>query len=155
MSCRLRRENAEAIAFYGGDVCEASDLSSRLIVVLDVLLRRIAWLGAYELWLVVYRWGGAGLVHGAWHGWPEMPMSADKPGTLGCARATRTPLCMPCRYATVLVPSLVLAPEYFAGKIEFGTLTQVSGLDTHTPRLWHTMCWVLAASSAISRCLQI
>lgn len=78
------RENAEAIAFYGGDVREASDLSSRLVVVLDVLLRRIAWLGAYELWLVVYR------------------------------------------YATVLVPSLVLAPEYFAGKIEFGTLTQAS-----------------------------
>lgn len=50
------RENAEAIAFYGGDVREASDLSSRLIVVLDVLLRRIAWLGGYELWLVVYRW---------------------------------------------------------------------------------------------------
>jgi ABC-type uncharacterized transport system fused permease/ATPase subunit len=49
------RENAEAIAFYGGDVREASDLSSRLIVVLDVLLRRIAWLGGYELWLVVYR----------------------------------------------------------------------------------------------------
>lgn len=55
--CCLRcRENAEAIAFYGGDVREASDLSSRLVVVLDVLLRRIAWLGGYELWLVVYRW---------------------------------------------------------------------------------------------------
>jgi hypothetical protein len=50
------RENAEAIAFYGGDVREASDLSSRLTVVLDVLLRRTAWLGGYELWLVVYRW---------------------------------------------------------------------------------------------------
>jgi len=25
----------------------------------------------------------------------------------------------------VLIPSLVLAPEYFAGKIEFGTMTQV------------------------------
>jgi hypothetical protein len=36
-------------------VREASDLSSRLLVVLDVLLRRIAWLGGYELWLVVYR----------------------------------------------------------------------------------------------------
>lgn len=53
--CVPCRENAEAIAFYGGDVREASDLSSRLLVVLDVLLRRIAWLGGYELWLVVYR----------------------------------------------------------------------------------------------------
>jgi len=49
------RENAEAIAFYGGDAREASDLLGRLLVVLDVLLRRIAWLGGYELWLVVYR----------------------------------------------------------------------------------------------------
>jgi putative ATP-binding cassette transporter len=49
------RENAEAIAFYGGDVREAADLSARLTSVLDVLLRRIAWLGGYELWLVVYR----------------------------------------------------------------------------------------------------
>lgn len=52
---KQNRENAEAIAFYGGDVREASDLSSRLVVVLDVLLRRTAWLGGYELWLVVYR----------------------------------------------------------------------------------------------------
>jgi ABC-type uncharacterized transport system fused permease/ATPase subunit len=29
------------------------------------------------------------------------------------------------RYATILIPSLVLAPEYFAGLIEFGTMTQV------------------------------
>lgn len=29
-------------------------------------------------------------------------------------------------YATILIPSLVLAPEYFAGKVEFGTLTQVN-----------------------------
>lgn len=28
-------------------------------------------------------------------------------------------------YATILLPSLVLAPEYFQGKIPFGTLTQV------------------------------
>jgi ABC-type uncharacterized transport system fused permease/ATPase subunit len=28
-------------------------------------------------------------------------------------------------YATILLPSLVLAPDYFQGKIPFGTLTQV------------------------------
>jgi ABC-type uncharacterized transport system fused permease/ATPase subunit len=69
------RENAEAIAFYGGDVREASDLSSRLVVVLDVLLRRIAWLGGYELWLVVYRWGGQGLVLEARRCWAQMLVS--------------------------------------------------------------------------------
>lgn len=46
---------------------EASDLSSRLMVVLDVLLRRIAWLGAYELWLVMYRCGVA--EHGMTGAW--------------------------------------------------------------------------------------
>lgn len=49
------RENAEAIAFYGGDVRESRALSARLALVLHVLLQRIAWLGGYELWLVVYR----------------------------------------------------------------------------------------------------
>ena len=48
-----------------------------------VLLKRISWLGAYELWVRTYS------------------------------------------YATILIPSLVLAPDYFTGKIEFGTLTQV------------------------------
>lgn len=30
------------------------------------------------------------------------------------------------RYATILIPPLVMAPDYFSGKIEFGTLTQAS-----------------------------
>lgn len=29
------------------------------------------------------------------------------------------------RYATILVPSLLTAPRYFAGKIEFGVIAQV------------------------------
>lgn len=48
-----------------------------------VLLKRISWIGVYQLWVNTYS------------------------------------------YATILIPSCVLAPEYFAGKIEFGTLTQV------------------------------
>ncbi|WIA31784.1 hypothetical protein OEZ86_002655 [Tetradesmus obliquus] len=78
------RENAEAIAFYGGDAREAADLRQRLAAMLLVLLRRISWLGCYELWVTAYS------------------------------------------YATILLPSLVLAPEYFQGKIPFGTLTQAS-----------------------------
>lgn len=80
----LIREHAEAIAFYNGDAEEASDLSGRLSAMIAVLLRRISWLGVYELWVHTYS------------------------------------------YATILIPSLVLAPEYFKGNIEFGTLTQVS-----------------------------
>jgi hypothetical protein len=45
------RENAEAIAFYGGDAHEAADLRQRLAAMLVVLLRRISWLGCYELWV--------------------------------------------------------------------------------------------------------
>jgi ABC-type uncharacterized transport system fused permease/ATPase subunit len=45
------RENAEAIAFYGGDEREAADLCQRLAAMLVVLLRRISWLGCYELWV--------------------------------------------------------------------------------------------------------
>jgi hypothetical protein len=30
-----------------------------------------------------------------------------------------------CRYATILVPSLLTAPRYFAGEIEFGVIAQV------------------------------
>eukprot|EP00775_Hariotina_reticulata_P013062 gene13062-13189_t len=78
------RENAEAIAFYGGDDREASDLSRRLAAMLAMLLQRIVWLGWYELWVTGYT------------------------------------------YATILLPSLVLAPQYFAGSIPFGTLTQAS-----------------------------
>lgn len=43
-------------------------------------------------------------------------------------------LCV-CRYATILIPSLVLAPEYFAGAIEFGTMTQVGHTLTLPPRV--------------------
>eukprot|EP00879_Flechtneria_rotunda_P019295 GHRR01020264.1.p1 GENE.GHRR01020264.1~~GHRR01020264.1.p1 ORF type:complete len:497 (+),score=171.65 GHRR01020264.1:437-1927(+) len=78
------RENAEAIAFYGGDAHEAADLSNHLAAMLAALLRRVSWLGLYELWVTGYT------------------------------------------YATILIPSLVLAPDYFAGNIEFGTLTQAS-----------------------------
>jgi ABC-type uncharacterized transport system fused permease/ATPase subunit len=53
--CPPRRENAEAIAFYGGDVREAADLSHRNQEVFAVLLWRILWLGGYEFWLVIYR----------------------------------------------------------------------------------------------------
>jgi hypothetical protein len=42
------------------------------------------------------------------------------------------PVCMQVTaysYATILLPSLVLAPDYFQGKIPFGTLTQVRWLE--------------------------
>jgi ABC-type uncharacterized transport system fused permease/ATPase subunit len=51
MTAYCCRENAEAIAFYGGEEREASDLSRRLAAMLAVLLHRIAWLGWYELWV--------------------------------------------------------------------------------------------------------
>lgn len=81
--CYCCRENAEAIAFYGGDKREGAHLSQSLAAMLAVLLRRISWLGGYELWVNAYS------------------------------------------FATILLPSLVLAPEYFQGTIPFGTLTQV------------------------------
>jgi hypothetical protein len=41
-------------------------------------------------------------------------------------------------YATILVPSLVTAPRYFAGEIQFGVVTQV--LLLATPALLRSAC---------------
>lgn len=49
-------------------------------MVLDVLLRRIAWLGGYELWLVVYRCG-AGRATAVTHAY-NMTEAASTPSPL-------------------------------------------------------------------------
>ena len=35
-------------------------------------------------------------------------------------------------YATILVPSLLTAPRYFSGEVEFGVITQVRLSSLHT-----------------------
>ncbi|KAF8070971.1 Abcd2 [Scenedesmus sp. PABB004] len=53
------RENAEAIAFYGGDAREARALAAHLAALLAALLQRIRWLGLYELWVTAYTYATA------------------------------------------------------------------------------------------------
>lgn len=52
-------------------------------------------------------------------------------------------------YSTILVPALITAPQYFAGEVQFGVVTQVrprqpcpSRHDTqHGQGLWHDSVW--------------
>lgn len=77
------RENAESIAFYGGERRESSIASARLDTLVGVIRRKVKWEAFLSLWTNAYS------------------------------------------YATILVPSLLTAPRYFAGEVEFGVIAQV------------------------------
>lgn len=83
------RENAEAVAFYGGEAGEAGTLRSRLAAVVA---------------------NGAALL-----------------------RATRNLSFFTSgyRYAIQILPAAVVAPLYFAGRIEFGVVNQASSAFNH------------------------
>lgn len=113
----------------------AAKVGARLKSLVEVTLRRIHWLVGLDLWTNCYgcaacdpqtplghHWASRGSTFLPGHGlpgrlpWASCPDARDahhRPGLL-------------CRYATILVPSLMIGPQYFKGEVDFGTISQAS-----------------------------
>ena len=145
----------ESIAFYGGQHRESAIAGGRLGSLVATTRRKLAWEAGLSLWdqrlHVRLPHQPTGLARSAvnavgvlrsqlaaagWHAWvPILQATPDLllPGS-DASSASGASLCvLQCRYATILVPSLLTAPRYFAGQIEFGVIAQAR-LSHSVPR---------------------
>jgi putative ATP-binding cassette transporter len=102
------RENAEAIAFYGGGSRERRTAHHKLDKLVKVRRSAILWSAGLSLWTNVYS------------------------------------------YATILVPSVMCAPLYFAGKMQFGVISQVTTSFNHIEAALNFLVNHLARVSALA-----
>ena len=102
------RENAEAIAFYGGGSRERRTAHHKLDKLVKVRRSAILWSAGLSLWTNVYS------------------------------------------YATILVPSVMCAPLYFSGKMQFGVISQVTTSFNHIEAALNFLVNHLARVSALA-----
>jgi len=102
------RENAEAIAFYGGGSRERRTALHKLERLVRVRRSAILWSAGLSLWTNVYS------------------------------------------YATILVPSVMCAPLYFSGKMQFGVISQVTTSFNHIEAALNFLVNHLARVSALA-----
>lgn len=102
------RENAEAIAFYGGGGRERRTALHKLDRLVRVRRSAILWTAGLSLWTNAYS------------------------------------------YATILVPSVMCAPLYFAGKMQFGVISQVTTSFNHIEAALNFLVNHLARVSALA-----
>lgn len=102
------RENAEAIAFYGGGSRERRTAHHKLDKLVKVRRSAILWSAGLSLWTHAYS------------------------------------------YATILVPSVMCAPLYFSGKMQFGVISQVTTSFNHIEAALNFLVNHLARVSALA-----
>ena len=112
------RENAESIAFYGGEASEANLLFQRLGNVIANYGDLIVTSRNLSFFTSFYRW----LQHGPRACW------------LCCLNArlrSWTACCNVRRFLIQILPAAVVAPLFFKGQIEFGVINQSSSAFNH------------------------
>ena len=116
------RENAESIAFYGGEDNEARLLGRRLRSVVENFGQLLLASRNLNFFTSFYRWGARGW----WR--PEiwaMPVKRYFGAAAGACEPLR-PLGCRRRFLISVLPAAVIAPLYFRGEIEFGVINQSS-----------------------------
>lgn len=91
------RENAESIAFYDGHRQEKSNTASKFDRIFDTRIRKIKWAAGKAI---------------------RFP----PPSCLSGLELWRNVY----NFATILIPTVLTAPRFFAGEVEFGVIAQAS-----------------------------